>query len=99
MAVKYITMLVKPSPLSISRMLSSSQTETLGGESAGQSPLGLRIQPVVWAAPSPAWGGNRAAPTVQAVDGTVSGESSDPRAVLPSERKQAMHGFSDSGKR
>ena len=31
--------------------------------------------------------------------GTVSGKSSDPRAVFPSERKQEMHGFSDSGKR
>ena len=31
--------------------------------------------------------------------GTVSGKSSDPRAVFPSERKQEVHGFSDSGKR
>ena len=80
-------------------MLSSSQTETLGGESAGESPPGLRIQPVVWAPPSPAWGGNRAAPTVRAVEGTVSGESSDPRIVSPSERKQEVQEFSDSRKR
>ena len=80
-------------------MLSSSETETLGGVSAGKSQPGLQIQPAWWAPLSPSWGGNTAAPTVQEVDRTVSGESSDPRAVFPRERKQEVGGLSDSGKR
>ena len=95
---KYITMLVKPSPLFLECFHHPRQKLWV------ESQQGRALQDFessLWCGPLHPLRGEETEllRLCGQWTGTVSGESSDPRTVFPSERKQEMHGFSDSGKR
>ena len=94
---KYITMLVQPSPL-FPECFHHPKQKLWVESQQGRAHQDFESSP--WCGPlCPLRGEETAAPTVREVDGKRLWRLLRPRAVFPSERKQEMLGFSDSGKR